>query len=99
MSLVLQTPSWLRSNAIERAVPVPDTDPRLAFMFAQQSITTWRLEAERLGDLVDAGVEGEEISAPARLLRQQIGTWRGRIAPFANYIDIATRYDADLRPS
>jgi hypothetical protein len=94
MSLVLQTPTWLKSNAIRRAIPVLDTDPRLAFMFAQQSITSWRLEAEQLGDLVDVGVEGEEICAPARLLRQQIGTWRERIAPFANFIDIATRYEA-----
>ena len=65
MSLVFQTPTWLRSNAIRRAVPVLDTDPRLAFMFAQQAITRWRLDTERLGDLVDIGAEGEEIRQEA----------------------------------
>jgi hypothetical protein len=94
MNLVYQTPAWLKSNAIPRAVPVGDPEPRLAFMFAQQSITRWRQQADRLGDLVDMGAEGAELGEEAVVGRQQVGVWRERIAPFANYIDIAVRFEA-----
>jgi hypothetical protein len=94
MNLVFQTPAWLTSNAIPRAVPIGGPEPRLAFMFAQQSITLLRKDADRLGELVDAGVEGAELGDDALAGRQRVGVWRERVGPFANYIDIAVRFEA-----
>jgi hypothetical protein len=94
MSRIFQTPAWLKSNAIPRAVPVPDTDPKLAFMLAQQSISLWRLDAERLGDAVDMGSEDPAITMEATAALQRVGALRDRIGPFANYIDIAIRFEA-----
>jgi hypothetical protein len=63
-------------------------------MFAQQSITDWRRQANRLGDLVDLGAETAETGEAAGLCQQQVSAWRERIAPYANYLDIAVRFEA-----
>jgi hypothetical protein len=94
MSRVLQTPAWLKSNAIARAIPVTQEDPRLVFMFAQQSVTGWRRDAVRLGEAADSGAEAEPVLSEATALLQRIGAQRDRIAPFANYINIAVRFEA-----
>ncbi len=94
MSLVLQTPAWLKSNAIARAIPVTQEDPRLVFMFAQQSVTVWRRDAVRLGEAVDSGMEAGPVLTEAAAALQQVGALRHRIAPFANFINIAVRFEA-----
>lgn len=94
MNLPLLTPAWLRSDVIERARPVVDTDPKLAFMLAEQSVTRWRHDADRLAETLDMGISTEALEAEAVGTRPQIATLRERIEPFCNYIDIAVRFEA-----
>jgi hypothetical protein len=94
MSLVLQTPAWLKSNAIARAIPVSNEDPTLIFLFAQQSVTRWRRDAERLGEAVDNGAPASPVLSETATLLQQLFAIRDRVSPFANYIDTAVRFEA-----
>ena len=71
-----------------------DADPGLAFMLAQQKTTQLQLDADRLDATADAGLEIEPIIAEAELSMQQIGALKERIAPLANYVDIAIRFEA-----
>lgn len=95
MSLVVQTPAWLKSNAIARAIPVADDpDPKLAFMLAQQSITRWRLDADRLGDAVDMGSDEDTIATEAETAANAMAALKARIEPFTCFVDLATRFEA-----
>lgn len=71
-----------------------DADPGLAFMLAQQRTTQLQFDADRLDATADAGLDTRPLVAEAELSIQQIGTLRERIAPFANYVDMAIRFEA-----
>ncbi len=75
-------------------VPNSDDDPGLAFMLAQQAISRWQLDVERLGEAADAGEDTEAIVTEAAGAIQQIVALADRVTPFANFIDIAVRFEA-----
>jgi hypothetical protein len=71
-----------------------DADPGLAFMLAQQKTTQLQFDADRLDATAEAGLETDPVVAEAELCVRQIGALQERIAPLANYVDIAVRFEA-----
>jgi hypothetical protein len=71
-----------------------DADPSLAFMLAQQKTTQLQIDADRMETTAEAGLDTGPIVSEAELSLQQIGALRDRIEPFANYVDMAIRFEA-----
>jgi hypothetical protein len=63
-------------------------------MLAQQAMTRWQQDVERLGEAADAGEDTDAIVTEAEGAIQQIVALTERVTPFANYIDLATRFEA-----
>jgi hypothetical protein len=63
-------------------------------MLAQQAMTRWQQDVERLGDAADAGEDTDAIVTEAEGAIQQIAALSERVEPFANYVDIAIRFEA-----
>lgn len=71
-----------------------DADPALAFMLAHQAMTRWQYDVGRLAGLADTGVSTDEIVTAAEAAQQQILALQERIRPFANYVEMAVRFEA-----
>lgn len=71
-----------------------EADPGLAFMLAQQAATQWQLDAERLEEAADRTADTAATITEADALVPQIAALEERIRPFANYLDLAIRFEA-----
>ena len=72
----------------------PDVDPGLAFMLAQQRTTQLQLDVHRLDLTAKAALDPGPVVAESELSLHQITALKQRISPFANYVDMAIRFEA-----
>jgi hypothetical protein len=65
---------------------MPEAEPRMALMLAQQAVTRWQFELQ----------QPEPIPAAEReLALQRIAALRERVLPFRHFVDMAIRFEAE----
>jgi hypothetical protein len=78
----------------DTTLPAADGDPTLAFMLAQQAVTRWHFELERLSKALEEGGAGDAVATEAQVAIQQIAALSERIHPFSADLDTAVRFEA-----